>query len=197
MSWFEEQEETMTYKVVMNHEEQYSLWPADRENPLGWHDAGKSGSKQECLEYVKNVWTDMRPLSLRQQMAEAAQRQTQASARPPATEPAPRDDLLERLCAGTHPVEAVVRPGNDARTLKERIDMGYVYIKFINTRGGTELGVRLDASALDLSQADFAQPAGTVHLVGDLTLNYVKVRCIADLDLTTLSGQGYLVPVAA
>jgi MbtH protein len=53
------------YKVVVNHEEQYSLWPADRENALGWRDTGKSGSKEECLAYVKEVWTDMRPLSLR------------------------------------------------------------------------------------------------------------------------------------
>ena len=58
------------YKVVVNHEEQYSLWPADRENPAGWRDAGMQGTKTECLAYVKEVWTDMRPLSLRQAMAE-------------------------------------------------------------------------------------------------------------------------------
>ena len=56
------------YKVVVNHEEQYSIWPADRENPLGWSDVGKSGSKDECTAYVKEVWTDMRPLSLRREM---------------------------------------------------------------------------------------------------------------------------------
>jgi MbtH protein len=68
----EEREDTTTYKVVVNHEEQYSIWPADRSNPLGWTDAGKSGSKQECLDYVKEVWTDMRPLSLRRRMDAAA-----------------------------------------------------------------------------------------------------------------------------
>ena len=56
------------YKVVLNHEEQYSIWPADRENPVGWRDAGKEGSKAECLGYIKEVWTDMRPLSLRKKM---------------------------------------------------------------------------------------------------------------------------------
>jgi MbtH protein len=61
-------EERVTLKVVVNHEEQYSLWEADRENPLGWQDAGKSGSKDECLAYIKEVWTDMRPLSLRRHM---------------------------------------------------------------------------------------------------------------------------------
>jgi MbtH protein len=67
MSW-DEREDQAIYKVVVNHEEQYSIWPAKRENAKGWRDAGKSGTKQECLDYIKEVWTDMRPLSLRQKM---------------------------------------------------------------------------------------------------------------------------------
>ena len=63
-------EDKTIYKVVLNHEEQYSIWPANRENPLGWKDAGKSGTKEECLAYIKEVWTDMRPLSLRKKMQE-------------------------------------------------------------------------------------------------------------------------------
>jgi MbtH protein len=62
-------EDQTIYKVVINHEEQYSIWPVDKENALGWRDAGKTGLKSECLEYIKEVWTDMRPLSLRQKMA--------------------------------------------------------------------------------------------------------------------------------
>lgn len=69
MGWNDE-EDTRTYTVVVNHEEQYSIWPADRNLPLGWNEAGKSGTKQECLEYIKEVWTDMRPLSLRKKMEE-------------------------------------------------------------------------------------------------------------------------------
>jgi MbtH protein len=65
-------EDELIYKVVVNHEEQYSIWPVDRENPRGWEDAGKSGSKAECLAYIKEVWTDMRPLSLRRKMEETA-----------------------------------------------------------------------------------------------------------------------------
>jgi MbtH protein len=68
----DEKEDNTIYKVVVNHEEQYSIWPADRENALGWNDAGKSGTKAECLAYIKEVWTDMRPLSLRKKMEEAA-----------------------------------------------------------------------------------------------------------------------------
>ncbi|MGZ3461135.1 MAG: MbtH family protein [Archangium sp.] len=67
-----EHEDTTVYKVVMNHEEQYSIWPADRENAPGWKDAGKQGPKTECLEHIKQVWTDMRPLSLRKKMEEQA-----------------------------------------------------------------------------------------------------------------------------
>lgn len=68
----DEKEDTRSYKAVVNHEEQYSIWPADRENPLGWRDAGKSGTKQECLNYIEQVWTDMRPLSLRKHMEQSA-----------------------------------------------------------------------------------------------------------------------------
>lgn len=62
------EQDMMIYKVVLNHEEQYSIWPAHRENPLGWSDAGKQGPKEDCLAYIKEVWTDMRPKSLREQM---------------------------------------------------------------------------------------------------------------------------------
>ena len=60
-----------TYAVVLNDEEQYSIWAADRELPLGWRDAGKEGLKPEVLAWIEQVWTDMRPLGLRQKMAQA------------------------------------------------------------------------------------------------------------------------------
>ena len=55
----EETEDNTIYKVVINHEEQYSIWPADRDNPLGWNDAGKSGPKDECLAHINEIWTMM------------------------------------------------------------------------------------------------------------------------------------------
>jgi len=67
----EEREDTTIYTVVMNHEEQYSIWPADRELLPGWSAVGKTGPKAECLAYIEEVWTDMRPRSLRERMAEA------------------------------------------------------------------------------------------------------------------------------
>ncbi len=68
----DDKEDTTVYKVVVNHEEQYSIWPSERENPIGWKDVGKNGLKQECLDYIKEVWTDMRPLSLRKKMQETS-----------------------------------------------------------------------------------------------------------------------------
>lgn len=56
------------YKAVVNDEDQYSIWPAYKEIPAGWREAGREGSKEECLAYIKEVWTDMRPRSLRVQM---------------------------------------------------------------------------------------------------------------------------------
>jgi MbtH protein len=70
----EEREDKTIYKVVLNHEEQYSIWPEDREPPLGWKNAGKTGPKAECLAYIKEVWTEMRPLSLRKKLEEATRK---------------------------------------------------------------------------------------------------------------------------
>ena len=67
----DEQEDLTTYDVVVNDEDQYSIWPADRDLPRGWRRAGKQGLKPECLAYIEAVWTDMRPLSLRKTMADA------------------------------------------------------------------------------------------------------------------------------
>ena len=67
MSW---DDEGSLFKVVVNHERQYSIWPQDRDSPLGWDEEGKEGTKAECLAYVEEVWTDMRPLSLRVSMQE-------------------------------------------------------------------------------------------------------------------------------
>lgn len=100
------------------------------------------------------------------------------------------DELVQRLSEGDHRV--IASRAESAEELKQSIDRGYVLIKFTETRGGTELGVRLDEDLSDLSGADFQAATGTVHLAGNLTLNYVKVRCVADIDLATLEGQGHL-----
>lgn len=69
----DEAEDTSLYDVVRNDEEQYSIWPVDRELPSGWYKAGVSGSKSACLDHIGIVWTDMRPASLRRWMEEQAE----------------------------------------------------------------------------------------------------------------------------
>ncbi len=103
------------------------------------------------------------------------------------------NDLVQRLSQGDHPV-TVGGPQPSLEELRKRIEeMGYVFIKFTATQGGTDLGVRVDATQTVYNQADFAQGSGSVHVEGTLTLNYVKVRCVADIDLSTLNGTGHLV----
>ncbi|MGW5722495.1 MbtH family protein [Amycolatopsis sp. NPDC003865] len=62
-------DENTTYQVLLNDEGQYSLWPADKEVPAGWHPDGTRGTRQECMDHVDEVWTDMRPRSLRERMS--------------------------------------------------------------------------------------------------------------------------------
>src|SRR6266702_7698584 len=101
------------------------------------------------------------------------------------------DELIQRLSQGEHPI-TVGGPKPSLEEFKKRVgDMGYVFIKFTETRGGTDLGIRVDRQATDLSQANFAQASGVAHVEGTVTLNYVKVRCVADVDLATLNGSGH------
>jgi hypothetical protein len=103
------------------------------------------------------------------------------------------DELVARLSAEGQNV-VVGGPSPSARELQQRItERGYVFIKFPDSRGGTDLGVRVDEAATDLGKADFTNATGSVHIEGTLTLNYVKVRCVADIDLASLSGNGHVV----
>ena len=134
----------------------------------------------------------MRPLSLRKKMEEMARNPPPPA--PPLDPNRPREpSLVDRLCDGEHPVEVGLRPERTVERFKEAIDRNYVHIKFTGTRGGTELGVRLDRDRCDFSNAEFELGTGSVHVEGELTLDYVKVRCIADIELPTLEGMGYLV----
>jgi uncharacterized protein YbdZ (MbtH family) len=190
-------EDRQLYRVVVNDEEQYSIWADyEAENPPGWRDAGKVGTKQECLAYIEEVWTDMRPLSLRRQMEELAQR-------PPEPEPEEwlrilnGESVVERLCRGEHPFELCLRPEPSVKRLKESVDQGYLRVKFTDTNPGTELGVHLDPDACDFAGADFEGGAGRARAVGHLKLDEVEVRCVVEIDLATLGGRGRLEKIEA
>jgi uncharacterized protein YbdZ (MbtH family) len=178
------------YVVVVNHEEQYSIWPEGKEIPLGWRAEGHAGTKAECLAYIEQVWTDMRPLSLREAMKRQAESpgpaETGTSDAPP---PDPRDDLVAFLSQGDHPLQATAQTSEQ---FLERIKAGYVNIRFTDTRGGTEIGVRLDAATSDATGIGAEEHKGTVRIAGNLTLNYQPVRLVADVALETLIGSGRL-----
>jgi hypothetical protein len=104
------------------------------------------------------------------------------------------NELTQRLTVDQPVVVGGPQPSLDE--LQRRLDeIGYAFIKFTETRGGTDLGIRVDRDACDLSEADFENGTGTVHIEGTLTLNDDPVRCIANVDLATLKGSGHLVLV--
>ncbi len=101
------------------------------------------------------------------------------------------NELTQRLTVSQPVVMGGMEP--TVEELRERTgEMGYVLVKFTETRGGTELGFPLDRAASDTSAADFDKGTGTVHVEGHLILNDDPVRCIADIDLSTLKGTGRL-----
>jgi hypothetical protein len=106
------------------------------------------------------------------------------------------DELVQRLADGRHPV-TVGGPQPSLAEFRRRVhELGYVFVKFTGTDGGTDLGVRLDLDASDMGSADFEQGTGTARVVGKLVLNDVPVRCVADIDLASLNGSGHLVVMA-
>lgn len=62
--------DTTVYKVIISQEDQYSIWPAYKEEPQGWTTTGKQGSQEECLAHIQEVWSDMRPKTLRDKMTQ-------------------------------------------------------------------------------------------------------------------------------
>lgn len=102
------------------------------------------------------------------------------------------DELVTTLSTGKHPV--AMERCKDLKELQEMLDRNYVLVKFIETQGGTELGFKLDNNTSRLD-ADFEAGTGTIHLEGELELNYEKVRMFADIDIATRKGSGYLQPI--
>jgi len=101
-------------------------------------------------------------------------------------------ELVQKLAKGDHKV--IFRPvrDNPVEELKECVDREYVHIKFTETKGGTELGFKLDQERSDLSKVDWEKGKGGAHFEGELTLDYVKVRLVADLDISKMEGKGHL-----
>ena len=186
-----ETEDTTTYKVAVNDEEQYAIWPEYKELPTGWRYGEKTGSKADCLAYIKDVWVDMRPLSLRQKMAQETTSQP-TSLQIERAEPL---NLVDRLCEGEHAVQIDLRGEKTPKLFREAIARDHVSIRFTKTSGGSEFVIKLDKSACDLRDADLDNGLGTAHLEGELSVDYIPVRCVVDIDLQNFQGSGCLIRI--
>jgi hypothetical protein len=101
------------------------------------------------------------------------------------------NELVQRLSEGKH--EVVIGHRDESyEEIKQRIEDGYIHIKFTQTRGGTELGINVDLNNTNLKELDFNKGDGLLHIEGTTNLNYNAVRCIADIDLATRKGEGCL-----
>ncbi len=191
-----EQEATSTeqFQVVVNHEEQYSYWAVDRDLPAGWRAEGTVGSKQACLDHIERVWTDMRPKSLREALEAGTAGEALESV--PDADNEPDDALVRRLADGPHPVVVTGVGDPDAddaiRRFRERLDRGQLQVRFTDTRGGTELGLRFEPASVDRAGCDFDTRSGQLTVAGELNLDGVDVRCEVQLSLADLAGSGRL-----
>ena len=101
------------------------------------------------------------------------------------------NELVQRLSEGKH--EVVIGHRDESyEEIKERIEDGYIHIKFTKTRGGTELGINVDLNSTNVKDLDFTKGEGLLHIEGTTNLNYNAVRLIADIDLASGKGEGYL-----
>lgn len=203
----ENEQDTRLYEVVTNHEEQFSIWPSDQQLPLGWEAVGKRGLKSECLEYINKVWTDMRPLGLREKMLEkkdhaasgAEELRRRAGGDKWAVEN--KDDLVSYLCTGVHRVAIDVKPEKSIKSFQQAVDRGYVHLTFADTgegaQGNTRIGLQLDKTASNFDQADFENEEGAARIVGELSLNYVEIRCTAEIDVGTLTGTAQVARISS
>ena len=101
------------------------------------------------------------------------------------------NELVQRLSEGKH--EVVIGHRDETyEEIKQRIEDGYIHIKFTQTRGGTELGINVDSNNTNLKELDFNKGEGLLHIEGTTNLNYNAVRYIADTDLASRKGEGCL-----
>lgn len=102
------------------------------------------------------------------------------------------DELVERLSIGKHPV-VFEKQSKEMQEVRHRLmELKFVFVKFTNTRGGTELGINVEDNFTCLDNANLEEGTGNIRIAGWCILNYHKVRCIADIDLATREGIGYL-----
>ena len=199
------------YEVVVNLEEQYSIWPVWRTPPDGWRRVGVSGSEEACLQHIESVWTDMRPLSLRRALEGSGATAAAVRARRAGTPGGARDvrgggesqdpmratdDLPSRLARDSHALELCLGRVPNLEELVAQVKAGTVHVEFTETAGGTTLTLTLDAedaAALTESVEQLVggeTDDGRLSIAGDGLLDNTAVRCRAVVDAKTFRGRG-------
>eukprot|EP00163_Fabomonas_tropica_P022886 TRINITY_DN4005_c0_g1_i1.p1 TRINITY_DN4005_c0_g1~~TRINITY_DN4005_c0_g1_i1.p1 ORF type:complete len:214 (-),score=58.26 TRINITY_DN4005_c0_g1_i1:128-769(-) len=196
------------FRVVLNHEEQYSIWPSWKENAPGWRDEGTEGTKEEVMAYIDKVWTDMRPLSLRKKMSEweknrpkvdrdEARRRIEAMrANTDAFHtPQPANALVTKLM--DKQAVQIIRYRNDDGTpaldkLKDAVKRQYVLVKFTQTTGGTELGLNLTPLPDRPTYSQVHWSDTQLQVTGRAKLDYTPILIHASIDLATFEGTGHV-----
>jgi MbtH protein len=171
------------FYVVVNHEEQYSIWPSP-EPPAGWSVVGAPGSRDACLERIETLWTDMRPRSLRELMAAAPEPEPEPSA-----EPEPGPDLVTRLCRDQEVELELFGPASN-ELLRERLEQGVIHLRFPATRGETLLAIELDPATRELAAK--LDELDELELCGSLQLDFVDLECRARVEPSSGRGRAAL-----
>lgn len=180
--------DSTVYNVVINDEEQYSIWPEHREVPAGWRAVGVSGLKAECLDHIENVWTDMRPLSLRKAMANPPKVREKVNDVPQEA----IESLPIRLSRQPQPVELILRSERSSDGVIQQLKSRCIHIRFTGTRGGTDLALAISETDAQRYMDQISSGEKRLHITGDLTLDYVPARCVAEIDLSKFAGTAQL-----
>jgi len=189
------------YKVVVNEEQQYSIWPTWKPDPPGWTDEGTKGPKQKCLDHIEKIWTDMRPLSLRKWMEANSMPLTSENVKitlPTVTDTSkdhfhaakPPNELVRKLM-NEQPVQIIryLEEGKPSiEKLRRAVETGYILVKFTETKGGTELGcnVKNDNPKCSIQWKENSQ----LTFSGRLKLDFTPILVHATIDCTTFQGTG-------
>lgn len=192
------------FKVVVNEEQQYSIWPTWKPDPPGWNDEGVRGTKQVCLEHIEKVWTDMRPLSLRKWMEENKLPVNEGVklALPVVSDTSkdyfhaakPPNELVKKLMK--EQTVQIIRYLENSKPsiekLRRAVEVGYILVKFSETKGGTELGcnVKNENPRCSVEWKD-----SKIIFHGRLKLDFTPILVHATIDLTTFQGTGYVEPI--
>lgn len=179
------------YRVVINTEEQYSIWPIFKEIPTGWRAEGKDGAKSECLDYIEEVWTDMRPLSLRKWLKEQDNAKFERDPRI-VFESSPSSQnmhspTVNRLLKGTQSIN--LNTITDLDDLIESIKRKYVFVTFTGTQGGTTLGLQLKKDTCRWEKRGFPKNIKKVEIYGTVSLDSCPLVIKAEIDLKSFTGH--------